>query len=362
VSSAEARVKALSADLEAALTRELVEQHHLFNATLFRGGLGTPRIELVETEARLGRWIPHTKTIEISKPLVLAQPWGVVVEVLKHEMAHQFMTERHGDVSETPHGPAFREVCEKLGIDGRAGGLPDAAPESRDEDRIASRIAHLLALAESPNRNEAEAAMLAAQRLLLKHNIDLSQARAARGHSFRHLGKPSGRVTEAERVLSLVLAKHFFVECIWVPVYRPLEGKRGSVLEVCGTRENLEIAEYVHAFLLQTAERLWTEHKRARKLPGDSDRRRFLAGVMHGMLEKLGQEAVQHEMAGLVWVKDADLLRYYRRRHPHVRHVRTAGERRTRAYAEGREAGRSIEIHRGMKGETAGPKLLPAKR
>ena len=37
-------------------------------------------------------------------------------------------------------------------------------------------------------------------------------------------------------LLGAILGKHFFVEVIWVPVYRPLEQKRGSVLEVCGTQ------------------------------------------------------------------------------------------------------------------------------
>ncbi len=351
----------LTAELEAALVRELVENHRLMNGMLFRDVLSTPHLTLVETSSRLGRWVPFTRTIELSRPLVLTEPWGVVLEVLKHEMAHQYMTERHPELTETAHGPAFQELCDRLGIDGRAAGKPDA--EAPSEDKIAERIARLLALAESPNVHEAEAAMLAAQRLLLKHNVDLSAARASRGHTFRHLGKPTGRVTEAERVLSLILAKHFFVECIWVPVYRPLEGKRGSVLEVCGTRESLEIAEYIHAYLMHTAERLWSSHKARKGLPGDADRRRYLSGVMHGMLEKLGREAEVQEEAGLVWVKDADLHRYYRRRHPHVRHVRSAGERRNRAYADGREAGRSIEIRRGIKGDAnEGPRLLPAKR
>ncbi len=355
-------MSALGAALEAALLRELVEHHRMLNGEHFRGTLTTPRLELVDSVARLGRWVPHTGTIEISRQLAIREPWGTVIEVLKHEMAHQYMTERHGDVSETPHGPVFRDLCERLAIDGRATGLPSTDGAASAEERVAARIAHLLALAESPNAHEAEAAMLAAQRLLLKHNIDLSRTHAARGHTFRHLGRPTGRVTEAERVLSLILSHHFFVECIWIPVYRPLEGKRGSVLEVCGTRENLEIAEYIHAYLSRSAERLWIEHKRARGLPGDADRRRFLAGVMRGMFEKLGQEAKVQQEAGLVWVKDGDLHRFYRRRHPHVRNVRSAGERRTRAFVEGQEAGRAVEIRRGIKSEAEGPRLLPAKR
>ena len=53
-------------------------------------------------------------------------------------------------------------------------------------------------------------------------------------------------------ILAGILSDHFFVEVIWVPVWRPLDGKRGSVLEVCGSPANLELAEYVHAFVNHT--------------------------------------------------------------------------------------------------------------
>jgi predicted SprT family Zn-dependent metalloprotease len=340
----------LTAALEAALLHELREQYRLLAHTHFKGSLELPQIELVPTRARLGRWIAATRTIELSRPLVLTEPWGVVIEVLKHEMAHQYVNEVLGERDETAHGPSFRAVCERLGIDAAASGMP-SAPKTEDPtlQKVGDRIARLLALAESPNVHEAEAAMAAAQRLLLKHNIELRDARTARGYVWRHLGTPTGRTTEAERLLSLLLNKHFFVEAIWIPVYRPLEGKRGSVLEICGTPENVEIAEYVHGFLTATAERLWREHKAKLGIRGNRDRRTFLAGVMSGMTEKLDREAKKSAQAGLVWVADGDLVTYFRRRHPHVRHVRYAGQRRSEAYAHGHEAGRQIVIHKGMR-------------
>lgn len=344
----------LAAALEAALLRELAEQYRLLAVNYFKGGLKLPQFELSDTRARLGRWVEETRTIELSRPLVLEQPWGVVVEVLKHEMAHQYVTEVLGERGETAHGPRFRAVCERLGVDGAATGLPapktDAAKDG-DRARVAERIARLLALAGSPNVHEAEAAMAAAQRLLLKHNLELRELRQAQGYAWKHLGKATGRTTEAERVLSLMLGKYFFVEAIWVPVYRPLEGKRGSVLEICGTPENLEIAEYVHGYLVATAERLWHEHKAEKRIRGDRDRRTFLAGVMSGMSDKLAREAGRSKEAGLVWVADADLVSYFRKRHPYVRQVRYAGQRRTETYAEGKQAGSKIVIHRGIKGE-----------
>ncbi len=339
----------LGAKLEAALLREIAEQYRLLAVNYFRGAIRLPQFELSDSATRLGRWVDATRTIELSRKLVSSQPWGVVVEVLKHEMAHQYVSEVLGERSETAHGPRFQAVCKKLGIDGAATGLPKAPDVDAEHRKIAERIARLLALAESPNANEAEAAMAAAQRLLLKHNLELRQTRAHLGYAWRHLGKPTGRTTEAERLLSLIVGKHFFVDAIWVPVYRPLEGKRGSVLEICGTPENLEIAEYVHGYLVQTAERLWREHKIEHHIRGDRERRTFLAGVMQGMSDKLNREAKKSAESGLVWIADADLDDYFRRRHPYVRHIRYAGQRRTDTYDHGREKGRQIVIHRGIK-------------
>ncbi|HEY6463290.1 MAG TPA: DUF2786 domain-containing protein [Polyangiaceae bacterium] len=352
----------LTAALEAALVRELRATWWQLNDAFFKGGLRAPTIELVPARQTLGRWVPETRTVEISRPLVLRQPWAAVVEVLKHEMAHQYVHETLGERSQTPHGKAFQEACARLGVDARAAGMPDV-PAPAGEEKIVERIARLLALAESPNQHEAEAAMAAAQRLMLRHNLDAARAAAPRDFASTHLGVPSGRVGEHERLVAMILGKHFFVEAIWVPVYRPLEGKRGSVLEICGTRSNLAIAEYVHGFLHATAERLWNDHRRDRGIRTNRDRRTYLAGVMVGFADKLAQQEKRSKSEGLVWVKDGDLEHYFRRRHPYVRHVRHAGQRRTDAWTDGREAGRKIVLHKPVQAAaTSRGSLLPGKR
>jgi hypothetical protein len=356
----------LGAELEAALVRELMTAYQTLNYSHFRRKLKPAAIELSDAVSRLGRWVSDARAIEISRPLVLQHPWAIVIEVLKHEMAHQYVYEVLGVADEAAHGPAFREVCERLGIDATASGMPAAAAGAgpdEAEQRILERISRLLALAESSNVHEAQAAMGAAQRLMLKYNLDVARARAAREYRFRHLGTPSGRVGESERIVGGILAKHFFVEAIWVPVYLPLDGKRGSVLEICGTHANLEMGAYVHAFLHHTAEHLWLDHKRTHRVQGNKERRTYLAGVMLGFLEKLNAERKASAEQGLVWVQDADLDGYYRRRHPHVQHVRHAGNQRTAAHAHGREAGRRIVLHRPMQGQTGERgMLLPGPR
>jgi hypothetical protein len=353
----------LTAALESALLRELRAAYAQANDAYFGGRLRPPTLELVPSRSTLGRWVASTRTVEISRPLVLERPWASVVEILKHEMAHQYVFEVLGETGQTAHGPAFRDTCARLGIDGRASGVPDVKGSDPSEEKVVERIARLLALAESPNRHEAEAAMAAAQRLMLKHNLDAVSAAQRRDYAHAHLGRPSGRIGEHERIVAMILGKHFFVEAIWVPVYRPLEAKRGSVLEICGTRSNLAIAEYVHGFLHAMAERLWKEHKRAQSIGSDRDRRSFLAGVMVGFADKLAKQEDASRREGLVWLKDGDLTTYFRQRHPYVRHVHHAGPRRSDAWAHGRAAGRQIVLHRPVNAaaESRG-KLLPGKR
>ena len=351
-------VEHLPAELERTLVRELVLEWRRVNAAHFKEALVAPAIALVHARAQLGRWHGATRTLEISRPLVLAHPWGAVVEVLKHEMAHQYVDEVLQAHGETAHGKAFRDVCARFAIDAAASGVPAASAASDARTRVIERVARLLALAESPNAHEAEAAMAAAQRLMLKYNVEL--AAGARAYGFRHLGAPSGRIGEDERVLASILAKHFFVEVIWVPVYRAREGKRGSVLEICGTPENLEMAEYAHAFLRHTARELWEEHKKKSGERSNRDRRTFLAGVMTGFADKLGTQARKSAAEGLVWVGDGDLHRYYRVRHPHIRNVRYGGQRRTEAFASGKEAGKRIVLKKPIAGAaTDRGRLLP---
>lgn len=346
----------LSAELQAALVRELQSTYSQLNHQHFKGSLRAAAIKIGEGRGRLGLWSSSSRVIEIARFVVLDHPWCVVVEVLKHEMAHQYVHEVLRITDETAHGPAFRDVCKRLGIDATAAGMPRVAgSESENETRVLERIARLLALAESPNEHEAHAAMSAAQRLMLKYNLENVRAKTEQTYSFRHIGTPVPRTSEAGRILGGILAKHFFVEVIWVPVFVPLEGKRATVLEASGTVANLEMAAYVHAYVMHTAEQLWVQHRRARKI-GNRDRRTFMAGVMTGFLEKLDAERAASREEGLVWVKDADLHAYHRKRFPHIQTIRHAGNRRTEAHAHGREAGRNIVLRKPVSsGSNGGP-------
>jgi hypothetical protein len=328
------------------------------NLTFFKGALKRPVFALSDTSKRLGQFDADERTLEISTTLLTQHAWGVVIEVLKHEMAHQYVHEVLGQHDESAHGPAFRRVCAERGFDARAQGVPTAASDG-SQSAILSKVAHLLSLAQSQNEHEAQAAMNAAQRLMLKHNLTEVRREHRDDYCFRHLGVPTGRVSEAERILAGILLDYFFVETIWIPVWRAKEGKRGSVLEVCGTTDNVELAHYVHSFLLHTADRLWREHRRRKATKANKDRRVFLAGVMAGFRDKLAKEQRTQKEQGLVWVGDPELRGYLKQRHPRIRYSHYASSERTVTHAEGRAAGARIVLHKGVsQGPSGAPRLL----
>ncbi len=346
--------------LSGALLRALQSEWARLNWSLFRERMRPPVLSLVDAEGFLARWVRSTRQIEITRSLALGHPWAVVVEVLKHEMAHQYVHEHLGVVDESAHGPRFRDLCVKLAIDGAATGLP-TVPAS--EAHVLDRVQKLLALAGSDNRNEAEAAMAAAQRLLLKHNLEHRMEKHQRGFASRAIGEPAARQQEHAKRLAVVLGTHFFVQVVWIPAYMPLVGAYGSVLEATGTPANLEIAAYVHDFLVKTAEALWRAHRREQGIRGDRDRRTFMAGVMAGFATKLERETQKSGEQGLVWVEDADLVAHWQRRHPRMRTTRFGGGRKRAAFGQGHDAGQQIVLRKGVDGgATDRGRLLPPRR
>jgi Protein of unknown function (DUF2786)/SprT-like family len=343
----------VTALLEASLLRELRLCYEWENEARFRNRLVAPVLVLSDAAARLGRWVPQGRTIELSRKLVFERTWPEITGVLLHEMAHQFVHEVLRVHDETSHGDAFQKVCADRGIDAAASGVPtgEIAPEI---DKTIDRIRKLLALAGSSNQHEAEIAMRKAHELMLRHNIETTGG----DYEVRHLGDPEKRVTAVEQDIAGLLAEFFFVKVIRIPVYLPRLGKRGHVFEIVGTRANVEMASHVYAFLLATADRLWRDNRADARVRSGRDRNAYQTGVIGGFRDKLAGERKALKGTGLVWVGDASLDRYYRARHPRIT-TRTRMVRLNGAHSAGREAGRRVVLHKPVEnGPSGGPRRL----
>ena len=353
----------LKATLEAALVREIRARYDWDNRARFGGRLVAPVIILSDSTSHLGRWHGPTRTLELSRALVMSRPWLEVASVLEHEMAHQFVDEVLRVHGETAHGETFRRVCAERGIDARAAGSPSAASPAdagadAATDRILDRIRKLLALAGSPNQYEAEIAMRKAHELMLRHNIEATAARALHSYEIRHLGDPEKRGTRVESEVVGLLSEFFFVKVIRVPVYLPRLARSGQVYEIAGTRPNVEMASHVYAFLLATAERLWNANRHDVRVRNGRDRLVYQSGVVGGFRDKLLAERVDLKQTGLVWVGDCSLDGFYHARHPRIT-TRRHSVRINGAHAAGREAGRTVVLHKPVEhGSTGGARRL----
>jgi hypothetical protein len=344
--------------LQQALLTELQANWMRLNRDLFRGALRQPALQLHEGERVLGHWQRQTRTLSMGRVWITIAPWGQVIEVLKHEMAHQFVSEVLGEHEQSPHGEAFRSVCERFQIDPKASGLPDPRPAS--EPKSVQRIRKLLALSTSPNEHEARAALSQAHRLMTQNEAAWDDRDRPKHFDFRQLGAKKGRFDPWEKCLAGLLGQHFFVHPIWVPVYDVLRGKTVRVLEINGRPEALEVAVYAHTFLVRTAETLWRAHRQRHGLTGNKTRRTFLLGVMLGFSQQLEDEAVQCAERGLVPAVDAELGSWFRKRHRFIRSRRGASIRSGSALHQGRQAGGKIKLRQALsKSKGGGLNALP---
>jgi hypothetical protein len=341
--------------LQEAWVRELRRFYDTFNHLYAGGKLRPPLIRLGCGTERLGEWNAASRTLTIAERHILTHPWESVLETLRHEMAHQFVTDVLGVPGAPPHGEQFQKACRILraspepGAGGAALGRLEGSDAERD--RMLSRVRDLLQLARSPNEHEAASAMRMAHKFLLKYNLSLSDLQARRDYEVRHLGKCAQRIQEWEYTLAHILQDHFFVLVIWVYSYDPALDRRGRLLQVSGTRENCEIAEYVHRYIGNIAEPLWRAHRAARG-EASGTKLQYLAGLLHGFLMKLELEKRQlKEEQGLIWLGDRGLDEFFHHLHPRIRHFSSTGVDRGEGYQAGVRDGKNLVIRRGIGGE-----------
>ena len=348
----------VNAQYERLLVQAVVSEWNHANWSYFREAMRMPILAFDNAQGRLGSWQRATRRLTLAREFVLNAPWVEVVDVLYHEMAHQYVDEVLRVTDETPHGAAFQRVCRQIGLV-RADAPADAA--------VLDKVRKLFALAGSANQNEAETAARAAQRLLLKHNLENKGMIQPDGYTSRVLWVPRARHAAWEKLLIGLVSEHFFVSVVVARIVdrnRVVMTDGGPELrwlqafEAHGTPANLEIADYVVNFVAATAERLWAQHKRDRGVTADRDRQRFLSGVMVGFRAKLKEGRAANAKEGLVWVRDGGLDDFVARRFPKLQSggkVRLSGGD---AYRSGQEAGRTIVLQKPISSGPSGSTRL----
>lgn len=339
---------ALHAQLRTAWTRKLVMWWQHYNTLYLQDALRLPVMRLGEGLSTLGYWQREQRTLTISQEHIARDAWLAVMDTLRHEMAHQYVDEVLQVRDEEPHGASFRSACEKLRCSPRAQARgEDLDGEETGDDRILRLLQKVLSLANSPNENEAQAAMQKAHQLLMKYNIDLVALDQKRRFEMRNLGEVKGRHTSAELWMGSLLGRFFFVEVLWVQSYDAQRDQLGTVMQIYGTPENLDMALYVYDYLTRVLDELWRLYREDRQIKNNRERQRYFAGVLAGFYQKLeSQEQNLAQSEALVWRGDVQLQAYFRYMNPHVQTRKGGGVRMTEAYQAGVQDGQNVVIHR----------------
>ena len=346
-------------------------------------GIQAPNFKLMDVTSYYGHWVHHSREMCFALPLVSKRAWNEVLEVLKHEMAHQYVSEILNIHSETAHGPTFQSVCKQYKIDPTAKGEIDSS-QTTTTNHIVEKVQHLLKLADNAGTtdSEREAAAAAAHHLMLKYNIELTAKNDSLGYTVRYFGETTGRIQAYMSEIATLLTKYYFVEIIWMHSYDPRTKKKGHELEVCGRVENVEAAEYVYEFLSRTAVESWERKMKdpafklqlhqefarnfgrhytgaPQSLHGytTSARSNYLTGFIQGYKSQLKAAEVKEKQAGLILARDAELEAFYHDRHPHIRKLQSGGAfYQSNMRNQGFSEGSSLRVPAAA---TAGKKFTP---
>lgn len=330
-----------------------------------------------------GQWRGGTmQCIELRASLVTHHPWYAVVDVLRHETAHQVCETCFHDVVEPPHGPRFQQVCQWLGARPQASGdyptldqsvfAEDADPGAEGADTSAARLVvkvrKLLSLSTSANQAEAEAALLKARELQAKYAEELATAEAQERISAEAMytigvGPAMRRISLDGCLIGNILQEFFHVIVVWD--HQPdLEhpGQNLKQLMLSGTRKDLKIASYVHDCLTSYMEHAVYElptNVLGRVLTSKRSLLSFKIGVLTGFQNAMREQNQRPEMRALVQSDRSRLEEYRRWIYPRLR---SSGSRLSvtdaTARAAGEVAGRKFTLRHGLDNSGKMPKRL----
>ena len=317
-----------------------------------------PVFNLKDMNSKWGYWSGAKNEICLSRQLVFNHPWDSVREVLLHEMAHQLAENVLGATSNPPHGPLFQEACLVLRANPAASGSYPLLHERifksnlNRRDKMLQRIQKLLALAESQNRHEAEAAMLKAHELIAKYNLNHVEKTNKDEFISVFIGKPALRHPRENYYLVSLLIDFYFVGGIWIPAYVLEKGRMGRVMEISGTTQNVTVADYVHNFIDNFINRQWKIYNQSKRL----NRRRktdFSVGIIKGFRSKIATQTWQRirpeKGSALARISDQRLEAYLSYKYPRtVTLSKKALRQDQRVIDDGIKLGKRLVISKGI--------------
>ena len=353
-------------EVRRAWTAQLYNEHESI-CWHYKVKMSTPVIEMVEAKSFWGKWCKDSEsgTIKLSLNLIKEHPWNIVINVLKHEMAHQIVTELFK--SPGGHGVIFKKACLMIGLcdefTGSQGDLPEILDAARKDlldpkiEKILEKVRKLLSLASSKNEYESTLAMQKANEFIKKYNLERVNVNKHSKYVYKIINHRKKRIENYQRAICSILQDYFFVRIVYSYLYDQSKQVTHRTIEILGSGENVVIAEYVYYFLLNQLDYLWKAHRAGTKVPG-KEKRSYWLGVLAGFHEKLGLiDKKQHFGPGgnfettsaLICTGDKMLSDYVKVRFPRLRRSASSGFRLYEGtYNAGVSDGGKLNLHKGI--------------
>lgn len=308
-------------------------------------------IVVFESINTLGYFDPHTFQIGLNRKLMFGVKFDTVKDIIRHELGH-FICFLDYKNDYKPHGAEYQEVCARFGWDklvAKASLDIDLADEKIEGDlkseKLKRKFKALLKLSESDNPHEAELATLKANQLLIKHNINLLESVEDQFIYTNYIFEDKRKSAKLNAIYSIV--QSFMVRPIIV------YGNKKVFLEVCGSKENIELAEYIASFLNFEIDRLWNTIK-GPNLKGTQAKNSFINGVAQGYLKKVTEIKTQFskddELAIVKIESNLDNMvnLVYRR----LSSTTSKSNLDKSAYDAGKKAGKNLNINQAIKNKS----------
>lgn len=194
--------------------------------------------------------------------------------------------------------------------------------DNNKNDKLLTKIKNLFELANNnPNENEAKAAMLKAQELMVKYQIEKSSVDGVEVDPKKvitvSLFENKGRILWYEKKLSNMIAKNFKV------TQYISRSKYNSTIMFLGLEDDVNIALNVYGFAMNQMKKLANKYIKTISSSSSSNvRNDYYTGFING-LEEAFKEQIEKNNWGLVLVKDALVLQEEEKLN--LRYVRPTG-------------------------------------
>jgi len=227
------------------------------------------------------------------------------------------------------------------------------------KEKAIDKIKKLLALSNSPNENEAAAALAKAMEICAQHDLNIGDVEAIpQGETIEHkdICAMRQKTPAWECSLSNGLARLFGCRVLMTG-YIEFRTKV-SKLQFIGYTSDVEICTYVYEYLKRQVSRMTTEHIKTKifrkRTTKEHYRECYLHGIVLAVLSKARQvyekQHSDYQTPGLIVSRGALIDKYLNDRGGKDYNIKHSTKRKD-AMAAGWMDGRSVNLHRGMSAE-----------